>query len=305
MIVSLGEALIDLIHAADGTQKALVGGSPYNVSIALSRLGVDAGFVCPFSQDDHGQMLTQGLADNGVQRCIEDLVTAPTAVAEVFTDDSGHPRYVFHREGTADRALRARPPIDGLPASLKALHFGSLVLAQENDWPAWKAAIVQARTQGAFIAFDPNIRVKLIDDLDRYRTRLAEAIELADLIKASDEDMELLKPGCVPEEDIQGWASPTRTVVLTEGKKGAQIWTPAGHHIAHRETAKGPIVDTVGAGDTFQAALLAWHWHRDAFGARLTPEDAQSLLAFATKAAGLNCMQAGCQPPRLAEVNAS
>ena len=138
--------------------------------------------------------------------------------------------------------------------------------------------------------------------MDGYKVRLAEAVELADLIKASDEDLELLNPGCVPEDEIQGWGSPSRTMVLTEGKKGAQMWTPAGEHIVHRDTAQGPIVDTVGAGDTFQAALLAWHWHQDAFARPLTSNDAQSLLAFATKAAGLNCMKAGCQPPRLSEV---
>ena len=304
MIVSLGEALIDLIHHSDGNQEALIGGSPYNVSIALSRMGVDAGFVCPFSTDTHGEMLIQGLCNNQVQQCIQDPVSAPTATAEVFTNKDGHPRYVFHRERTADRALRERPPIEWLPDPLKALHFGSLVLAQEDDWPAWRAAIVHARKQGAFIAFDPNLRVKLIDDMDRYRSRLAEAIKLADLIKASDEDLELLTPGCNPEDEIQAWTSSKRTVVLTEGKRGAQIWTASGEHTTCRDTIKGPVVDTVGAGDTFQAALLAWHWHRDAFDAALTREDAGSLLAFATKAAGLNCMKPGCQPPRLAELQA-
>ncbi len=304
MIVSLGEALIDRIHHSDGRQEALIGGSPYNVSIALSRLGVDAGFVCPFSTDAHGKMLIDGLENHGVQRCVQDLVKAPTAMAEVFTNEDGHPRYVFHREGTADRALTERPPVEWLPDSLQALHFGSLVLAQETDWPAWRTAIEQARNQGAFIAFDPNLRVKLIDDLDRYRHRLAEAVQLADLIKASDEDLDLLNPGCIPEDEIQKWRTNTRTVVLTEGKRGAQIWTSLGDHMVHRETAQGPIVDTVGAGDTFQAALLAWHWHHAAFGKPLQADQAQSLLAFATKAAGLNCMKTGCQPPSLAEVQA-
>ena len=304
MIVSLGEALIDLIHHSDGSQQTRIGGSPYNVAIALARLGVDTGFVCPFSTDAHGQMLIDGLKNNGVQRCVQDLVNAPTAMAEVFTNEDGHPRYVFHRNGSADRALSERPPVGWLPDTFQALHFGSLVLAQEADWPAWRTAIEYARNQGAFIAFDPNLRVKLIDDLDRYQHRLAEAVQLADLIKASDEDLDLLKPGCTPEDEIQNWRTDTRTVVLTEGKRGAQMWTASGDHVVHRKTASGSIVDTVGAGDTFQAALLAWHWHQAAFGQPLQADQAQSLLAFATKAAGLNCMKTGCQPPSLAEVNA-
>ncbi|MEC9073060.1 MAG: PfkB family carbohydrate kinase, partial [Myxococcota bacterium] len=177
MIVSLGEALMDLIHGPGGAApEARVGGSPYNVAIALSRLGVDAGFVCPFSTDDYGQRLARVLEEEGVRRCVEEWVEAPTATAEVFTDPSGHPSYVFRREGTADRALWERPPIDALPESLEVLHVGSLVLAQEGDWPAWREAIAAARSRGVFIAFDPNLRVALIDDMERYRSRLDEAV---------------------------------------------------------------------------------------------------------------------------------
>jgi len=305
MIVSLGESLIDLIHTPGQEPEARVGGSPFNVAIAMARLGVESGLVCPLSTDAYGQRLAHTLRDHDVQQCVKECVKAPTAIAEVFTDSQGHPTYTFHREHTADRALEVRPPLDSLPNSLTALHFGSLVLAQESDWAAWKAAIVSARAQGAFIAFDPNLRVALIDDMVQYRDRLSEAIELADLIKASDEDLSLLTPGCHPEERIQEWCAPHRTIVMTEGAQGAQIWTSNGVHTAFRDLGNPNVIDTVGAGDTFQAALLAWFWHQGVFHTDLSPDRAHQLLRFACHAAALNCTQIGCNPPTIQELRLS
>ena len=89
----MGEALIDLIHGEDGSGPTpLIGGSPYNVAIAMARLGLDVGFICPISRDGFGKRLAQGLIDEGVRQCIDERTEAPTAVAEVFTDASGHPR---------------------------------------------------------------------------------------------------------------------------------------------------------------------------------------------------------------------
>ncbi len=308
MIVSLGEALIDLIHTPDQTKPiAKLGGSPFNVATALAKLDVPTGFVCPLSNDAHGQRLGAHLQRHGIQQCIADTVDAPTAIAEVFTDKNGHPRYEFHRDQTADRALSERPPNQSLPMHLDALHFGSLVLAQAADWPAWKDAIDRARQNGAFIAFDPNLRIDLIDNLATYRNRLEEAVDLCHLLKASDEDLMLLEPNQDPTSTIQRWCTTTRMVVLTEGKKGAQAWMSPGDdadHFTCTDTAKGPIVDTVGAGDTFQAALVAWLWHNEGFHRTLARSEANHMLQFATKAASLNCTKAGCHPPTLAEVRA-
>ena len=162
----MGEALIDLIHSPQTAEPEVrIGGSPFNVAIALARLGVKTGFICPLSTDDYGHRLAQSLLSNGVRQCVQDRIDRPTAVAEVFTDAVGHPTYTFHRDGTADRALEALPPIQALPKQIVALHFGSLVLAQATDWLAWKTAIIAARDRGAFIAFDPNLRTPLIDDM--------------------------------------------------------------------------------------------------------------------------------------------
>ena len=117
MILSVGEALIDLIHSPGRHEpRAQVGGSPLNVSVALARLDITSGFVCPISKDKYGQLIYAHLQQNNVQQCMTTLVDDPTAIAEVFTDSSGHPRYVFHRNETADRALHQSPPITAISA---------------------------------------------------------------------------------------------------------------------------------------------------------------------------------------------
>jgi fructokinase len=303
MIVSLGEALIDVIHSSSpGNPVNRIGGSPFNVAIAMSRLGIESGFICPLSTDHFGDKLAEALRINDVRQCVEERVKAPTARAEVFTDSTGHPTYRFYRDETADRALDERPPVLALPPTVKAIHFGSLVLAQSNDWLAWKAAIIAARDRGAFIAFDPNIRLPLIDDMEQYRERLHEAISLSDLVKASDEDLLLLYPNHKPEVTIQEWCRPHRMVVLTEGSKGAQLWTISGRQTVYRPEPIPSIVDTVGAGDTFQAALLAWLSHENAFHDDLTTHQSHTLLGFAHRAAALNCTKHGCDPPVLSAV---
>lgn len=303
MIVSLGEALIDALYGDEGAPpRRLIGGSPYNVAIALARLDVPSGLICPLSTDEGGDLLHQGLLAEGVSPLVSRRVSRPTAIAEVRTDAKGHPSYTFHREGTADRALDLCPPADALPTELEALHFGSLTLAQADDWPRFKAAVKAARHRGAFVAFDPNLRPALIDDMESYRERLPEAIALSDLVKASDEDLELLEPGCDPSEVMASWRSDARTTLLTQGAKGAQLWTRDGGHVSASPLLQGAVVDTVGAGDTFQAALLAWRYHAQAITRDLSIAEAKDMLEFAVCASGLTCQRAGCQPPRRQQV---
>jgi len=114
MILSLGEALIDLIHSPGQTSPvAKLGGSPFNVATALSRLGVPTGFVCPLSTDQYGDRLRAHLRTNGVHQCIVEPVEAATAIAEVFTNDRGHPTYRFHRDRSADRSMQEQQEIEG------------------------------------------------------------------------------------------------------------------------------------------------------------------------------------------------
>ena len=305
MFVSLGEALIDLIHApGEAAPRARNGGSSYNVAIALARLGHETGFLCPLSSDDYGRQLPNGLKQEKVRLCVSVPVEAPTAIAEVVTGAGGQPRYTFHREQTADRAVREARPVDWLPEATEALHFGSLVLAQEDDWPAWKEAVSRARDRGALIAFDPNLRPALIDDMSRYRERVEEAVALAHLVKASDEDLTHLDPGEAPETRLRRWLTQGRTVVLTRGDRGAELWGPGGLHVMSGSPVLGAVVDTVGAGDTFQAALLSRASQERLHQGPLVEETAREMLQYACTAAAINCARVGCDPPTRSELNA-
>jgi fructokinase len=309
MLISMGESLIDLVQVGRDDQGsplfcAREGGSPFNVAMAMAHLGARVGFVCPTSHDAFGAQLRSRLKKSGVTDLCGGGIDRPTALAVVSTDESGHPSYAFHREKTADRNPNAEELISALPESAEALHFGSMVLAQGEDWPAWRGVVMRARERGMTIAFDPNIRLNLVDDFDALRVRLHEALELSDLVKASDEDLRLLHPQAAPEVVLAEWRERhgIRLAILTQGRHGAIAWTHAGPVDCPGYELPGPVVDTVGAGDTFQGAFLAWLARHGQLRTVLSREALATMLKFATKAAGLNCMRTGCQPPTLRDV---
>ncbi len=309
MLVSIGESLIDLVQEGRDDHgrplfRAYEGGSPFNVAIAMARLGASVGFLCPTSTDALGVQLRAALSESGVAQLCGTPVDAPTALAVVSTDAEGHPSYSFHRAGTADRMLNAVALCEALPESLEALHFGSMVLAQGVDWPAWRAVVQQAREQGVPIALDPNIRLGLTDALPDLLQRLEEALQLSDLVKVSDEDLRLLYPSREPEGIARDWLMrfDLRCVIVTRGSQGATAWSPAASVCAPVPRLPGPVVDTVGAGDTFQGAALFWLARRGRLRSVLAEDELGAMLEFAIRAAGINCLRAGCQPPKLEEV---
>lgn len=312
MILCAGENLIDMIQqrvAEDGAPefRAIVGGSPYNCARALGRLGAEVGFLTPVSTDRMGDLLAAALAADGVA-LLGGRSDLPTTMALVALD-AGQPRYQFYREGVADRditftALRARVP-DGA----RALQLGSISLIDGADADALAELAEAARGLGLLVSVDPNIRpVLLRGDAGGYRARLRRIFAVADLVKISDEDL--------------GWWDPARDVgaaaealfaavrpgllVVTRGAEGVIAFHPSGR-IEVPAVPVAQLVDTVGAGDTFMAALLdglagAGALERAALAA-LPAERLRALLARAARAAAITCARAGCNPPSRAEVD--
>ena len=183
------------------------------------------------------------------------------------------------------------------------MHFGSLTLAQGEDWPAWRGAVEEAKRRGLFIALDINVRPPLIDTMSSYLERVEEAIDLSSLVKASDEDVQSLWPDRDPEDVIQGWACPSRVSILTRGSEGARLFNGTGVTVQVSDPLEqSDIQDTVGAGDTFHAACLAWLYHHGALGDPISEFQGRELLRFACKAARINCEREGCDPPTLGEL---
>ncbi|MFI2639546.1 carbohydrate kinase [Streptomyces sp. NPDC018610] len=300
MIVVAGEALIDLVPqdagALAGLQPAL-GGGPYNTAVALGRLGSPTAFCSRLSHDAFGQALLDGLRHasvdvSGVQRGAE-----PTTLAVATVGADGSAAYSFYVDGTADRLFEMPA---GLPPGVRAVSFGTCSLVLEPGASAYEELMRTAAAQGVFTALDPNIRAGLIPDADAYRARFRGWLPSVSLLKLSEEDARWL--GGTPREWLAAGPS---AVVVTHGGDGLTAYTGDGaEYFVPGE--KVDVVDTIGAGDTVNAALLHGLAVHDALSARgiagLGAAQWTRLLRFAARAAAITCSRAGAEPPYAAEV---
>lgn len=298
-IVILGEALMDCITQDDATLLPLMGGSPFNLARAASLQGGRVGYLSPFSTDSFGQQLKALCLADGVQALSPDS-RQPTSLAVVTLRD-GQPSYGFYREGIADRDYRVDAvlrTLETLPAGV--LHTGSLMLVPpEND--KVMEVVAGARALGWTISIDVNLRPRVAQDLGAYCDAVMQAVELADWVKASDEDLHILGFADASLESAsivrQRFArAANRRVALTFGGSGAYLWVDGREASATAPSIS--LVDTVGAGDTFWGSCLAdWAGNQCDAGERV-----QQTLRRAMLAAAINCERKGCQPPTLQEL---
>ena len=300
-----GENLIDHV-TRDGEVSALAGGSPFNVAIALGRQQVDVHYLTPISTDTWGDTLADTLVASGVTLA-GGRVDAPTTIARV-TVTNGIPSYVFERDGTAERSVTAASLAAAMPAGTTVLHTGSLALTDGADADAWEETCKTAYTSGTLVSLDPNVRLSVITDIDAYRARIFRMIQSAHVLKLSDEDLEGLCPDMPQDAALAHVRSQTSAslVVMTKGPDGAIAMR--GDNTVNIPAPPVPgLVDTVGAGDTFMATLLAGLARTDVLApAALDGLDAaqvEALIRRAGMAAAINCSRAGCNPPTLSELD--
>ncbi len=307
MFLVCGEALFDVFIGSE-TETALhldarPGGSPFNVAIGLARLGQPVAFLSGLARDMLGERLVRTLQREGVDTRACPLFDAPTTLGMVELDHEGVPRYAFYGNGAADRLLSP----EGLPElepGVRAIHVGSYATVVEPVASALETLVRRERA-ARLVAYDPNVRLNVEPALERWRATVDRLAGLAHLVKISDEDLHLLY-GAVDEAALTGrWlAAGAELVVVTRGARGATGWTRC-----IRADVPAPVVrtvDTVGAGDTFQAAMLA---HLAETG-RLAPAALRAmdepalagLLRFAASAAALTCSRRGADMPRRAEL---
>jgi len=229
-------------------------------------------------------------------------VHQPTSLAVVSLDTKGVPSYSFHRNDTAERQVTLEMLNDCLPGNTDIFHVGGLALIDGDDADAWNALFQQCKRHGILTSLDPNVRPALIADRDQYVERLSQLMNLADIVKLSDEDLQWLYPSRPIERALADCRADCRAslFILTLGPDGARGFVGAGDiHVPSAKTET--IIDTVGAGDTFMAGILRWVVDTG----RLTPQalyhtDLETLataLTFAAKAAAMNCAHNGCNPP--------
>jgi fructokinase len=296
VIVVCGEALIDRIHNGDGTQRAVPGGGPFNTARALARLGVPTAFLGRLSQDVFGKQLAGLLASEGASLELASTGPEPTTIAIADVDSEGFAEYQFLVEGTSAPNLTLEMVPDELPADADALYVGTLGLVLE-PMASTLAELVSRERGRRLVMLDPNIRVGLIPDSE-YRERLQTAISQSTIVKASEADLAWI----YPKVDYETAAARIRDegvsmVVVTLGARGAY-----GVHRDARLHVDAPhveVVDTIGAGDAFGAALLAWLHDHAAIRPDLCleTEEFKAALEFACLAGAITCTRAGAEPP--------
>ena len=258
MIVVSGEALMDVFDAGATPHgqvlDARIGGSPLNVALGLARLAQPVAFFGGLGRGFLGERLQQALAAEGVDlRCVK-RVDAPTTLGLVGLDAQGVADYAFYGHGGADRQL-GLADLTAVPEAAAAYHFGSYAMVVQPVGATLRA-LVEREWQRSVVAYDVNVRSNVEPDLAVWRNSVDFMAARSAIVKLSDEDFERLYPGADPHRQARRWLDAgVALVVLTRGAEGAWAWTAAGHQ-AVAPVSLG-LVDTVGAGDTFQAALLA------------------------------------------------
>ncbi|MFF3843771.1 carbohydrate kinase [Streptomyces sp. NPDC002328] len=300
MIVVAGEALIDLVPQGTGalaTLQPALGGGPFNTAVALGRLGSPTAFCSRTSRDAFGEALLDRLRETGVDVSPVQRGTEPTTLAVATIDADGSAAYSFYVDGTADR-LFAAPA--GLPAGTRAVSFGTCSLVLEPGASAYEELMRTSAARGLFTALDPNVRPGLIPDADAYRARFKSWLPSVALLKLSEEDARWL--GGSPREWLS--AGPA-AVVITHGGEGLTAYASDGAEYSV-PGEKVEVVDTIGAGDTVNAALLHGLSARDALSpaalAGLGRDGWERLLRFAARAAAITCSRAGAEPPYASEL---
>jgi fructokinase len=303
LIVVCGEALIDIIRADDGRLQTTPGGGPFNTARALARLGVPTSFLGHLSNDGFGRTLADQLADDGADLSLISFGPEPTTLALAQVDGDGLAAYQFFIDGTSAPNLTSAMVPTALAREIHALHIGTLGLVLEPmATTLTELALRECRRR--LVMVDPNIRPALISTDGSYRIRLDSLMEQSTIVKASDSDLAWLFPELGPEEAAQRiLARGARLVVVTLGDEGA-IGVGAGVRV-HVGAPRVEVVDTIGAGDAFGAALLAWLHDHGALSVDLSldPIEMSSALEFACQVASLICARAGADPPWRAELS--
>ncbi|MDX8436115.1 carbohydrate kinase [Mesorhizobium abyssinicae] len=301
MILCCGEALIDMLPrtTAEGEPAfaPYVGGAVFNTAIALGRLGAPAGFFSGLSSDLFGGQFREALGASKVSSTYAHTSPRPTTLAFVRLTN-GQATYTFYDENTAGRMLTIED-LPSLGAEIEAMLFGAISLISEPAGSAYEE-FMRREHNSRVMMLDPNIRPNFIPDKAKHLRRIREMMAMADIVKLSDEDLNWFDEAGSHEDVIRNWLDRgPKLIVVTHGSEGA-----VGYSKSHKVTVmpqKVTVVDTVGAGDTFNAGILA-SLHEQGLLTKaaigdLSEDAIRQALALGAKAAAVTVSRAGANPP--------
>ena len=301
MILCCGEALIDMLPRITTEGEAAfapyVGGAVFNSAIALGRLGAPAGFFSGLSSDLFGGQFRDALGASKVSSTYAHTSPRPTTLAFVRLNN-GQATYTFYDENTAGRMLTVED-LPKLGAEIEAMLFGAISLISEPAGSAYEE-FMRREHESRVMMLDPNIRPNFIPDKAKHLRRIREMMAMADIVKLSDEDLKWFDEAGSHEDVVRNWLDRgPKLIVVTHGSEGA-----VGYSKAHKVTVmpqKVKVVDTVGAGDTFNAGILASLHEQGlltkaAIGS-LSEDAIRKALELGAKAAAVTVSRAGANPP--------
>ena len=299
----MGEALIDIIVSAEGeVNAAAIGGAPLNTARTLARLDVSVSFLGGVSTDAFGRRSSRMLETDGVAYALGTPMDAPTTLAIAEIDDEGAASYRFVFDGTSATLVMPAEAIAAVRDDCSVLHVGTLALVLEPLADATRA-VVEAAPDSRIVMVDPNCRPAVMTGSSVFETTLAAVLARADVVKVSGDDLSFLYPGERPSTAAEQIHMRTgATVLFTDGSNSVEVICAGGKQVL--DVPSVPVVDTVGAGDSFSGGFLA-HWVRQGWGRdELANLDCVVAAAeFGIKVAGITCQRAGAEPPYSAEVS--
>lgn len=262
--MTVGEALIDFVSCEKGvtlreavTFEKAFGGAPANVAIGLARLGTEAGFVGKLGEDQFGHFLADTLRGEGVSD--KGLVFDPlvrTTLAFVSLTEEGERDFMFYRRPGSDMLLRQEEISLEILEPARIVHFGSLSLTHEPARSAVFYLVAACKRRGQLISFDPNLRLSLWASQEEARIQIGRALEYADIVKFSEDELAFLTGNVEPETACRRiFAGPMKLIFVSLGKDGCYFYN--GKSEGRAKGFEVEVVDTTGAGDGFTAGVLA------------------------------------------------
>lgn len=301
MITVMGEALIDIIVDPDGEVTSVVGGAPLNTARTLARLGIPASFLGGVSSDAFGRRIQRLLTSDGVSMALPDLVDEPCTLAIAQIDEHGAATYRFMMEGTSAAAVTPQTAVAAIAPDCAAIHVGTLGLVLQPLADAAVAVVAAARAD-QIVMVDPNCRPSVMTSSDVFDQTLGAVLQRADVVKVSGDDLAFMYPHVAPMDAVTRIQKQSNAVVLfTDGAKS--VWVITSDQHVELAVPIVPVIDTVGAGDSFSGGFLAYlAQHGLSRGALNDLDVVVKAASLGIRVAGITCQRPGAEPPFASEL---